>query len=450
MSNKAETMKKSKRTLTPKLRFPEFGAGEGWQTPQLSDLYCFKRTNTLSRDKLNYEAGTIKNIHYGDIHTKFKPLFRVDHEYVPFINPEVSVDAFEEEDDCEEGDIVLADASEDLNDVGKAIEIISLDGQRVVAGTHTILATRHGSMPVVGFGAHLFQSAAVRAGLQRESQGAKVYGISANRISPVVLPLPPTKHEQQKIADCLSSLDVLIAAAGRKLAALRDHKRGLMQQLFPQPGQTQPRLRFPEFRDKGEWVERELSELLPIGSSKRVHQRDWARDGVPFYRAREIVAIHNGEQISPLYISEKLYAENVAKTGAISGGDLLVTGVGSIGVPYLVKPSDRFYFKDGNIIWLKNDESELIGSFLHLLYQTSYVQSQITKMAGVGTVGTYTIDNAKRTQVVFPCEPTEQRKVANCISILDSLITAQTVKIETLKQHKRGLMQQLFPAPEEQ
>lgn len=157
MNDKAEMKKKSKRTLTPKLRFPEFRDGEGWQTPQLSDLYGFKRTNTLSRDKLNYEAGTIRNIHYGDIHTKFKPLFRVDHEYVPFINPEVSVDAFAEEDDCEEGDIVLADASEDLDDVGKAIEVVSLDGQRVVAGTHTILATRHGSVPIVGFGGHLFQ-----------------------------------------------------------------------------------------------------------------------------------------------------------------------------------------------------------------------------------------------------------------------------------------------------
>ncbi len=263
MSNETETMKKkTKRTLTPKLRFPEFRDSEGWQTPQLSDLYGFKRTNTLSRDKLNYEAGTIRNIHYGDIHTKFKPLFRVDQEYVPFINPEVSVDAFREEDDCEEGDIVLADASEDLNDVGKAIEIISLDGQRVVAGTHTILATRHGNVPIVGFGGHLFQSAAVRAGIQRESQGAKVYGISANRISPVALPLPPTNQEQQKIAECLSSLDGVIAAEGRKLAALRDHKRGLMQQLFPQPGQTQPRLRFPEFRHKGGWEVRELSDFI--------------------------------------------------------------------------------------------------------------------------------------------------------------------------------------------
>jgi len=205
-----------KRTLTPKLRFPEFVDDDGWQAPRLSDLYGFKRTNTLSRNTLNYKAGSIRNIHYGDIHTKFKLLFSVDHEYVPFINPEVSVDAFEEEDDCEEGDIVLADASEDLHDVGKAIEVVSLEGQRVVAGTHTILATRHGSVPIGGFGGHLFQSAAVRAGIQRESQGAKVYGISASRISTVVLPLPSTKAEQQKIAECLGSLDSLIAAEGQE------------------------------------------------------------------------------------------------------------------------------------------------------------------------------------------------------------------------------------------
>jgi type I restriction enzyme S subunit len=127
----------------------------------------------------------------------------------------------------------LADASEDLNDVGKAIEVISLDGQRVVAGTHTILATRRGCLPITGFGGHLFQSAAVRAGIQRESQGAKVYGISANRISSVALPLPPTDQEQQKIAECLSALDTQIAAQAAKIETLKQHKRGLMQQLFP-------------------------------------------------------------------------------------------------------------------------------------------------------------------------------------------------------------------------
>ena len=168
--------------FVPKLRFPEFRDDPTWSAPQFADLYGFKRTNTLSRDKLNYETGTIRNIHYGDIHTKFKPLFRVGDEHVPYVIPDASANGFDDYAFCEEGDIVLADASEDLDNVGKAIEVVSLDGERVVAGTHTILATRRGSVPVVGFGGQLFQSAAVRAGIKKEAQGAKVYGISAKRI----------------------------------------------------------------------------------------------------------------------------------------------------------------------------------------------------------------------------------------------------------------------------
>jgi len=235
--------------LVPKLRFPEFQADSTWLAPQLAELYGFKRTNSLSRDKLNYTTGTIRNIHYGDIHTKFKPLFRVAKERVPFVNPDVLTNGFDDDAFCEEGDIVLADASEDLEDVGKAIEIISLDGERVVAGMHTILASRRSRVPTVGFGGQLFQTAAVRAAIKKEAQGAKVYGISANRISTVLVPVPPTAAEQQKIADCLGSLDDMITAEGRKLETLRQHKQGLMQQLFPQEGETLPRLRFPEFRD---------------------------------------------------------------------------------------------------------------------------------------------------------------------------------------------------------
>src|SRR5690606_37031423 len=130
------------------------------------------------------------------------------------------------------------------------------------------------------------------------------------------------------------------------------HKRGLMQQLFPREGETRPRLRFPEFRNAPEWITRPLGELMVIGSSRRVHESDWTTAGVPFYRAREIVALGKGESIEPLFIGEDLYSEFAGFTGEIEAGQLLVTGVGSLGVPYLVKPGDRFYFKDGNINWL--------------------------------------------------------------------------------------------------
>ena len=241
---KLETLRQHKQGLmqqlfpqpgetVPRLRFPEFRVDTTWLAPQLADLYGFKRTNTLSRDNLNYEFGTIRNIHYGDIHTKFKPLFRLENEHVPYVNLDVAPDGFDDDAFCEAGDIVLADASEDLDDVGKAIEVVSLNGERVVAGTHTILATRRGSVPVVGFGGQLFQSAAVRAGIKREAQGAKVYGISANRISAIPVPVPPTEAEQQRIATCLSSLEDVLAAQARKINALKQQKQGLLQQLFP-------------------------------------------------------------------------------------------------------------------------------------------------------------------------------------------------------------------------
>ncbi|MDE2822365.1 MAG: restriction endonuclease subunit S [Chloroflexota bacterium] len=214
--------------LVPKLRFPEFRDAHPWLAPAFSDLYSFKRTNTLSRDNLNYDAGEIRNIHYGDIHTKFKPLFRVRNEHVPYVKLDASANRFDGDAFCKEGDIVLADASEDIDDVGKAIEVVSLDGERVVAGMHTILATRRRSVPVVGFGGQLFQCSAVRDRIKKEAQGAKVFGISPKRVSSVPVPIPATEVEQQRIADCLGSLDELIAAAGRKLEALLQHKQGTL------------------------------------------------------------------------------------------------------------------------------------------------------------------------------------------------------------------------------
>ena len=284
--------------------------------------------------------------------------------------------------------------------------------------------------------------------LNRFATGQAQPGLSVDVLKSVPCAIPRDEGEQQKIADCLTSLYEVIAAQGRKVEALKAHKRGLMQQLFPREGETRPRLRFPEFRDAAEWITRPLGELMVIGSSRRVHESDWTTAGVPFYRAREIVAIGKGEPINPLFISEALYAEFSGFTGEIEEGQLLVTGVGSIGIPYLVKSDDRFYFKDGNIIWLKNSQADLSGGFLFRLFEAEYVKSQIATMAGIGTVGTYTIENAKRTLAVFPVDKCEQQRIADCLSSLDTQITAESNRLAALKIHKQGLMQQLFPAPD--
>lgn len=206
-----------------------------------------------------------------------------------------------------------------------------------------------------------------------------------------------------------------------------------------------PKLRFPEFQGEGAWEIVHLGKILNITSSKRVHESEWTTEGVPFYRTRELVALNANEPINPLSISKDLYKRNTHVSGEIKAGDILVTGVGTIGIPYLVKKYDKFYFKDGNIIWLQNNEAKVIGQYLYWIYESDYIKSQIKKISGTGTVGTYTIDNAKKTVIPLPSR-SEQQKIADTLSSLDDLIATETTRLQTYQAHKKGLMQALFPA----
>jgi len=125
------------KKLVPKLRFPEFRNDNPWDEKLINEVYCFKGNNSLSRDKLNYEHGTIKNIHYGDIHTKFSTHFNITREEVPYINETDWPEKTKADNLCIEGDVIFADASEDMEDIGKAIEIVHLNGEQVVSGLHT-------------------------------------------------------------------------------------------------------------------------------------------------------------------------------------------------------------------------------------------------------------------------------------------------------------------------
>ena len=217
----------------PKLRFKEFENSGEWEEETVGNIYDFKVTNSFARAYLNYEYGFVKNIHYGDIHTKFNTLFDITKEDVPFISPDVPVEKIKRESYCKVGDIIFADASEDMNDVGKSIEIVSLNNEKLVSGLHTLLARQKEEKMAIGFGGYLFKSDWIRKQIQREAQGTKVFSISATRISCVQILFPKNKPEQQKIASCLSSLDEVIEAQVAKIEQLKLHKKGLMQGLFP-------------------------------------------------------------------------------------------------------------------------------------------------------------------------------------------------------------------------
>lgn len=192
-----------------------------------------------------------------------------------------------------------------------------------------------------------------------------------------------------------------------------------------------------------DWEETEIGQMMEVTSCKRVHQSEWTTEGIPFYRAREIVGLHNNEKIEPLFISNETYERNSKVSGKISAGDLLVTGVGTIGIQYLVKENDKFYFKDGNIIWFKNDESRVGGKYLYFVYDVPDIQKQIKEMSGKGTVHTYTIDNARKTKIPVPTLP-EQQKIASFLSSIDERITLIDRQLDNLKQYKKSLLQQMF------
>ncbi|WP_346863877.1 restriction endonuclease subunit S [uncultured Draconibacterium sp.] len=217
----------------PKYRFPEFENDEEWSFEPFGKVYSFLITNSFSRDKLNYDKGGVRNIHYGDIHTKFSTLFDITKEDVPFINLNVPLDKIKPENYCQVGDMVFADASEDMYDIGKSIEIVNLKDEKLLSGLHTILARQIKTKLAVGFGGYLFKSSLIRRQIQREAQGAKVLGISGTRLSGISIFFPKNKKEQQKITICLSAMDDLIKAQTEKIKQLTTYKKGLMQGLFP-------------------------------------------------------------------------------------------------------------------------------------------------------------------------------------------------------------------------
>ena len=420
-----------KKTFVPKLRFPEFrGAGE-WKSIPLSSLAI--RAKQKNRDE-KIDRVLTNSAEFGVLDQR---------------------DFFEKDIATRgklEGYVVVKEGSYVYNPrISSTAPVGPISKNKIGTGVMSPLYTAFKFKDDRNdFYEHFFKTTGWHRYMrQASSTGARHDRMAISSDGFMAMPLPaPSPAEQQKIAGCLSSVDELIAAQARKVDALKTHKKGLMQQLFPREGETQPRLRFPEFQNAGEWEVKALGQIFPITSSKRVHEADWTPTGVPFYRAREIVALNKRQPIQPLFISEELYAAHGEQTGEIRDGHLLVTGVGSIGLPYLVRAGDRFYFKDGNIIWLKNDGNVMSGEFLHRLYETDFVQKQLNAMADVGTVATYTIDNAKRTLAAFPKDKDEQKRIALFLSSLDAQVTAEVQKLAALKTHKKGLMQQLFPFPE--
>jgi type I restriction enzyme S subunit len=240
----------------------------------------------------------------------------------------------------------------------------------------------------------------------RYGKGVTIKHLVKSSLLSIPVPVPPI-DEQQRI---VFELDLLTDIIDKKNAQLRDLDT-LAQSIFYEMFGD------PSLNEKG-WPVKNISDLFDVGSSKRVFESEWRDSGVPFYRAREIVRLSKGLPLEdPIFIEEALFSAYKEKYGIPATGDIMVTGVGTLGVCYLVKEEDCFYFKDGNTLWFR-DKHIANSRFIKDQYSTEFVKDQIKGNSHGATVGTYTIVNAKKTRVI--CPPVElQDEYVEKVQVID-------------------------------
>jgi len=281
----------------------------------------------------------------------------------------------------------------------------------------------------------------INTNIVRFASGSGVPTLNRNDVHDFRTYLPSSMGEQQKIAACLSSLDELITAHSKKLDALKKHKKGLMQQLFPAEGQTVPTLRFPEFQDAGEWKKIKLGQLGELVSGLTYSPNDVRNDGLLVLRSSNI---QNGMIVldDNVYVTPDIKGANLSKPNDI----LICVRNGSktlIGKNTLI-PEGMPLCTHGAFMTVFRTES---AKFIFQLFQTELYEKQVLADLGA-TINSINGNQLKKYEFYIPTLP-EQQKIAACLSSLDELITAHSKKLDALKKHKKGLMQQLFPAVEE-
>ncbi|WP_354624255.1 restriction endonuclease subunit S [Psychromonas sp. MME2] len=205
-------------------RFPE------WRNVKIVDMFDFITTNSFSRALLNHTNGSVRNIHYGDIHTKLPSHIDLKQVSLPFINPDVDIKKIVGVNYCKDGDLIIADASEDYKDIGKAIELVNIEDSVVLAGLHTFLL-RPKEKCAIGYLGYCLQNYYVRKQMMRLATGVSVLGLSKTSLCEVEIPIP-CFEEQEKIVTFLNLLDKKTKLTDSVVKNSQQLQKGLLQQMF--------------------------------------------------------------------------------------------------------------------------------------------------------------------------------------------------------------------------
>jgi type I restriction enzyme, S subunit len=412
--------KNNENMLVPKLRFPEFLNNGEWKTNTLDEIAEFLKGKGVSKADVE-EKGKLPCIRYGELYTHYREVIK---EIKSFTNLS--------EDDLvlsEEDDVIIPSSGETKEDIATA-SCVKIKGV-ALGGDLNILRSKLDGEFLAYYISH-----GVKKSISKIAQGDAVVHLYSTQLKKLLINVPINKEQQKKIASCLSSLDAVINAENQKLNVLKEYKKGLLQNLLPQEGETFPKFRFKEFENSGDWEIKTLGEIGEPLMCKRIFKEETTpnpNDGVPFYK------IGTFGRVADSYITKEIYEEYKSKYSFPNIGDILISASGTIGRLVIYDGAPAF-FQDSNIIWLGHDEKIILNRFLFYCYSNLRWQT-----SDGGVISRLYNSDFKRMTICFPENQTEQEKIADTLSSLDTLINNQSQKIEALNLHKKGLLQGLFP-----
>ena len=412
--------------LKPGYNQTEFGVlPNDWTFRRLGDHVTFLSHGTNSRDELRLD-GPVKYLHYGDIHACTLAILE------PSSLPSLPEEKAKGLDRLRDGDLVFADASEDLTGVSKSVEIYGVGSTELVAGLHTIAARFDNDILTDGFKAYLQFCPVFASQLRRLAAGTKVYATNRSHIASVEMRLPSI-DEQSAIATALSDMDALLEGLDRLIAKKRDLKQATMQQLLT--GKT----RLPGF--SGEWKKKRLGELGDFSKGQGIRREDVSDEGLPCIRYGELYTryenyILNAEsRIPPSVALESL---------PINRGDLLFAGSGETAEDIgrcAVYLGQETAYAGGDIIVLRPSEQSSI--YLGYLMNYSTVSRQKVRMGQGDAVVHISASNLAQIRIKLPLL-VEQRAIATVLYDMDAEIAALELHRNKTRAIKQSMMQVLL------
>ncbi|MGE0175203.1 MAG: restriction endonuclease subunit S [Oligoflexales bacterium] len=412
MSSKAKTKEKkiTKQGLQPKLRFPEFRDAAGWKAQPLEKYLDYQQPTPYLVADTKYS-----NDYKTPVLTAGKTFL------LGYTNEQDGI--------FRDGLPVII-----FDDFTTATQFVDFPF-KAKSSAMKILQAKNGAS--IKFMYEIMQMISYEVGTHERHWISK--------FAPMLVPFPEDPKEQQKIADCLSSIDELIEAEGHKYEALKEYKNGLMQHLFPAEGETIPKLRFPEFRDVGDWEKKKIGDkdFASIYKGKGISKADIALNGkTPCIRYGELYT-HYGEIIDIVFSKTNCSTSELFLS---QNNDVIIPASGEtkidIAKASCVRLDNVALGGDLNVIRPRHN-----GVFISY-YLNGALRSEIAKVAQGNSVVHLYPSQLEQIEILIP-KKQEQQKIADCLSSLDKLIEAEEQKLDALKENKKGLMQKLFPAVSE-